>query len=53
MSAAALTGLSSFEIMKFLFYPYLMGISAIAFIAFFQKKESAEKSGELNAVAVE
>ena len=38
MSAAALTGLSSFEIMKFLFYPYLMGISAIAFIAFFQKK---------------
>ncbi len=32
MSAAALTGLSSFEIMKFLFYPYLMGISAIAFI---------------------
>ena len=53
MSAAALTGLSSFEIMKFLFYPYLMGISSIAFIAFFQKKESAEKSGELNAVAVE
>ncbi|EOU2016309.1 Na+/H+ antiporter NhaC family protein [Clostridium perfringens] len=53
MSAAALTGLSSFEIMKFLFYPYLMGISAIAFIALFQKKESAEKSGELNAIAVE
>ena len=53
MSAAALTGLSSFEIMKFLFYPYLMGISTIAFIAFFQKKESAEKSGELNAIAVE
>ncbi|MDK0651071.1 Na+/H+ antiporter NhaC family protein [Clostridium perfringens] len=53
MSAAALTGLSSFEIMKFLFYPYLMGISAIAFIVFFQKKESAEKSGELNAIAVE
>ncbi|MBI5997314.1 Na+/H+ antiporter NhaC family protein [Clostridium perfringens] len=53
MSAAALTGLSSFEIMKFLFYPYLMGISAIAFIAFFQKKESAEKTSELNAIAVE
>ena len=53
MSAAALTGLSSFEIMKFLFYPYLMGISVIAFIAFFQKKESDEKSGELNAIAVE
>ncbi|HAT4349216.1 Na+/H+ antiporter NhaC family protein [Clostridium perfringens] len=53
MSAAALTGLSSFEIMKFLFYPYLMGISAIAFIVFFQKKESTEKSGELNAIAVE
>ena len=53
MSAAALTGLSSFEIMKFLFYPCLMGISVIAFIAFFQKKESAEKSGELNAIAVE
>ena len=53
MSAAALTGLSSFEIMKFLFYPYLMGISAIAFIVFFQKKESAEKTSELNAIAVE
>lgn len=53
MSAAALTGLSSFEIMKFLFYPYLMGISAIAFIAFFKKKESTEKTSELNAVAVE
>ncbi len=53
MSAAALTVLCSFVILKFLFYPYLMGISAIAFIVFFQKKESTEKSGELNVIAVE
>lgn len=42
MSAAALTGLKSFDIMKFLFYPYLMGISAILFITFFQKKEDVK-----------
>lgn len=42
MSAAALTGLKSFDIMKFLFYPYLMGISAILFITFFQKKEEVK-----------
>lgn len=42
MSAAALTGLKSFDIMKFLFYPYLMGISAILFINFFQKKEDVK-----------
>lgn len=53
MSAAALTGLSSFEIMKFLFYPYLMGISAIIFIAFFQKKENTETSEELDVVVTQ
>lgn len=53
MSAAALTGLSSFEIMKFLFYPYLMGISVIIFIAFFQKKESTETNEELDVVVTQ
>ena len=53
MSAAALTGLSSFEIMKFLFYPYLMGISVIIFIAFFQKKENTETSEELDVAVTQ
>lgn len=53
MSAAALTGLSSFEIMKFLFYPYLMGISVIIFIAFFQKKENTETNEKLDVVVTQ
>lgn len=53
MSAAALTGLTSFEIMRFLFYPYLMGISAIVFIAFFQKKESSLTKESLDVVVTQ
>ncbi|PZT50777.1 sodium:proton antiporter [Clostridium perfringens] len=38
MSAAALTGLSSFEIMKFLFYPYLMGYKCNSIHSIFPKE---------------
>lgn len=34
LSAASLTGLTPFEIMPYLFYPILMAVSAILFIAF-------------------
>ena len=34
MSAASLTGLTPFEIIPYLYYPVLMGISAILFIVF-------------------
>ena len=34
LSAASLTGLTPFNIMPYLFYPILMAISAILFIAF-------------------
>lgn len=39
ISAAGLALLSPFEIMKFLFYPYLMGISAIIAIALYWKNK--------------
>lgn len=38
LSAASLVTLAPFEIMKFLFYPYLMGISAVIFIVIFTNK---------------
>ena len=50
MSAAALTGLKSFDIMKFLFYPYLMGISVVIFIAFFQRKGESLETSELEII---
>ena len=34
LSAASLTGLTPFEIIPYLYYPVLMGISAILFIVF-------------------
>ena len=34
LSASALAKISSFEIMKYLYYPYIMGIFAIAYIIF-------------------
>lgn len=37
LSAASLAAISPFEIMKYLFYPYLMGVSALIFIIFFSK----------------
>lgn len=40
LSAASLTGLTSFDIMPYLFYPYLMGICGIISILLPQKKRS-------------
>ena len=41
LSAAILTGLTPFDIIPFLFYPFLMGISALVFI-FVRKKQTAK-----------
>ena len=41
LSAAQLTGLTSFDIMPYLFYPILMAVSAVCFIVF--RKERARK----------
>ena len=43
LSAASLTGLTSFDIMPYLFYPYLMGICGIISILLPQKKGSQVK----------
>ena len=40
ISAAGLAALSPFAIMKYLFYPYLMGISAIIAIAWYHRKKA-------------
>lgn len=40
ISAAGLAALSPFAIMKYLFYPYLMGISAIIAIVWYHRKKS-------------
>ena len=37
LSAASLTGLTPFAIIPYLFYPFLMGVSAILFIVFGKK----------------
>ena len=54
LTAASLAGLAPFEIMQYLFYPYLMGISAIVFIGFFSHKKtntvSTGKSKSINEV---
>ncbi|MPQ44173.1 Na+/H+ antiporter NhaC family protein [Clostridium tarantellae] len=51
LSAASLTALAPFEIMKFLFYPYLMGISALIFITLFSNKKSViNKYNEKKAI---
>lgn len=42
LSAASLAAISPFEIMKYLFYPYLMGISALIFIVVFKNVKSAK-----------
>lgn len=42
ISAAGLAALSPFQIMKYLFYPYLMGISAIIAIALYHRKKSKQ-----------
>lgn len=39
LSAASLVAISPFSIMKYLFYPYLMGISAIIFIVIFSHRK--------------
>lgn len=40
LSAATLSALSPFQIMPYLFYPFLMCISALAFIAFRRRKKT-------------
>lgn len=42
LSAATLTGLTPFAIMPYLFYPFLMAISAVLFILFRKEKENNE-----------
>lgn len=44
LSAASLATISPFEIMKYLFYPYLMGVSALIFIIFFSKIRNKRES---------
>lgn len=44
LTAASLTGLAPFDIMKYLFYPILMGISALIFITFFSYKKELKNS---------
>lgn len=48
LSAASLTGLASFDIMPYLFYPYLMFVCALVSIAF-SKSGAAAKAAEENA----
>lgn len=53
LTAASLAGLAPFDIMKYLFYPYLMGISAVIFIGFFshsKNKKVGKKSEEAKIV---
>ncbi|MGL5244241.1 MAG: Na+/H+ antiporter NhaC family protein, partial [Sarcina sp.] len=52
LSAASLTALAPFEIMKFLFYPYLMGISALIFILGFSNRKFIEKKHNKAKVTV-
>ena len=40
ISAAGLAALSPFAIMKYLFYPYLMGVSAIIAIVWYNRKKN-------------
>ena len=44
ISAAGLAALSPFAIMKYLFYPYLMGISAIIAIVWYHRKDNKSVS---------
>ncbi|MGL4656381.1 MAG: Na+/H+ antiporter NhaC family protein [Sarcina sp.] len=55
LTASSLAGLAPFEVMKYLFYPYLMGVSALIFIGIYKhKKETAnvkvKKNKEVEAV---
>ncbi|WP_066871465.1 Na+/H+ antiporter NhaC family protein [Clostridium mediterraneense] len=47
LTAASLAGLAPFEIMKYLFYPYLMGVSAVIFITIFSKRKVLKVNKEL------
>lgn len=47
LTAASLAGLAPFEIMKYLFYPYLMGVSALIFITIFSKRKVLKVNKEL------
>ena len=47
LTAASLAGLAPFEIMKYLSYPYLMGVSAVIFITIFSKRKVLKVNKEL------
>lgn len=47
LTAASLAGLAPFEIMKYLFYPYLMGVSVVIFITIFSKRKVLKVNKEL------
>lgn len=46
LTAASLASITPFAIMKYLFYPYLMGISALIFIIFINKNTQRSKENE-------
>lgn len=46
LTAASLAGLAPFDIMKYLFYPMLMGVSALIFIGFFSHKKAKNTNTE-------
>ncbi|WP_297523078.1 Na+/H+ antiporter NhaC family protein [uncultured Clostridium sp.] len=52
LTASSLAGLAPFDIMKYLFYPYLMGISALIFIGFFKHKKATAKTKDIEVKAV-
>ncbi len=47
LTAASLAGIAPFEIMKYLFYPYLMGVSVVIFITIFSKRKVLKVNKEL------
>lgn len=50
LTAASLAGISPFAIMKNLFYPYLMGISVVIFIVFFNRGRNEDTVKEVNKI---
>lgn len=51
LAAASLSGLTPFHIMPYLYYPILMGVSALLFILFRKEKEEYAKGRQMSADA--
>jgi len=47
LAASTAAAITPFEIMKYLYYPYLMGVAALMAILFYKKKKTVEPSVEL------